>query len=118
MQNNFEPFLDSQQAAELLRIQPKTLQAMARRGKVLAHRIGDLWRYRASVLDVWLRTATLEDATRAVSNERRVSLFTRTRLQAGSLKEAAEKGGTKTSGSSGLRNRRTETLSRDRRQRS
>jgi excisionase family DNA binding protein len=48
---NFEPCLDSQQAAQLLRIHPKTLQRMARRGKLPGYRVGDLWRFRASELD-------------------------------------------------------------------
>ena len=52
----FEPLLDSQQAAALLGIHPKTLQKMARAGVVPSHRIGDLWRFRASELDMWLRT--------------------------------------------------------------
>jgi excisionase family DNA binding protein len=52
----FEPLLDTQQAAALLGIHPKTLQKLARSGKVPSHRIGDLWRFRASELDIWLRT--------------------------------------------------------------
>jgi excisionase family DNA binding protein len=52
----FEPTLNSQQAAALLQIHPKTLQKMARQGRVPAHQIGDLWRFRASELDEWLRT--------------------------------------------------------------
>ena len=51
----FEPTLNSQQAAALLQIHPKTLQKMARQGRVPAHQIGDLWRFRASDLDEWLR---------------------------------------------------------------
>lgn len=51
----FEPTLNSQQAAALLQIHPKTLQKMARQGRVPAHQIGDLWRFRASELDEWLR---------------------------------------------------------------
>lgn len=50
----FEPPLDSQQAAKLISIHPKTLQKMARAGRVPAFRIGDLWRFRASALDQWL----------------------------------------------------------------
>lgn len=53
---NFEPTLTSDQAAQLLKIHPKTLQRMARKGQVPAHRIGDLWRFRASELDSWLRS--------------------------------------------------------------
>jgi excisionase family DNA binding protein len=48
--------VNSRQAAELLGIHAKTLQAMARRGEVPAHRIGDLWKYRESELDSWLRS--------------------------------------------------------------
>jgi excisionase family DNA binding protein len=40
----------------LLQIHPKTLQRMARQGIVPAFRIGDLWRFRASSLDQWLRS--------------------------------------------------------------
>jgi excisionase family DNA binding protein len=52
----FEPLLDSQKAAALLGIHHKTLQKMARAGTVPCHRIGDLWRFRASELDRWWRT--------------------------------------------------------------
>ena len=52
----FEPLLDTQRAAALLGIHPKTLQKLARAGTVPSHRIGDLWRFRASELDTWLRT--------------------------------------------------------------
>ena len=50
----FEPLLNSMQAAALLQVHPKTLQKMAREGKVPSRRIGDLWRFRASELDAWL----------------------------------------------------------------
>jgi excisionase family DNA binding protein len=63
----FEPMLNSHQAAALLQIHPKTLQRMARQGRVPAHQIGDLWRFRASELDAWIRSGRLEIATRAVS---------------------------------------------------
>jgi excisionase family DNA binding protein len=52
----FEALLDTQRAAALLGIHPKTLQKLARAGAVPSHRIGDLWRFRASELDTWLRT--------------------------------------------------------------
>jgi len=32
----------------LVQIHPKTLQKLARQGRVPAYRIGDLWRFRAS----------------------------------------------------------------------
>lgn len=53
----FEPLLDSPAAAKLLGIHPKTLQKLARVGRVPAHSICGLWRFRASELDRWLNTA-------------------------------------------------------------
>ena len=50
----FEPLLDSEQAAGLLRIHPKTLQKMARRGEIHGSHVGKLWRFRASDLNAWL----------------------------------------------------------------
>jgi excisionase family DNA binding protein len=50
----FEPLLDTAQAAALLRIHPKTLQKMARRGEVVGLQVGKLWRFRASQLNEWL----------------------------------------------------------------
>jgi excisionase family DNA binding protein len=52
--SEFEPLLDSSQAAALLRIHPKTLQKMARRGEVHGTHVGKLWRFRASDLNNWL----------------------------------------------------------------
>jgi len=52
----FERVLNTEEAATLLQIHPKTLQKMAREGSVPAFRIGDLWRFRASALDEWLRS--------------------------------------------------------------
>ncbi|MGA2690211.1 MAG: helix-turn-helix domain-containing protein, partial [Candidatus Korobacteraceae bacterium] len=53
-EEEFEPLLDSEEAAALLKIHPKTLQKMARRGEVVAMQIGRLWRFRASALNRWL----------------------------------------------------------------
>ena len=52
----FEPLLDSDEAAELLRIHPKTLQRMARNRQIHGIQVGKLWRFRASELETWLRT--------------------------------------------------------------
>jgi excisionase family DNA binding protein len=57
VQHSFEPLLTSEEAAALLSIHPKTLQKFARSGKIPAVRIGDLWRFRASALDEWVRGA-------------------------------------------------------------
>lgn len=51
---DFEQLLDSEEAAALLKIHPKTLQRMARRHEISAVQIGKLWRYRASALNEWL----------------------------------------------------------------
>lgn len=50
----FEPLLDTTEAAALLQIHPKTLQKLARTGAVIEIRIGKLWRFRASALNEWL----------------------------------------------------------------
>ena len=52
----FEPLLDSDEAAALLKIHPKTLQRMARRGEITAIHFGKLWRFRASDLYQWIKT--------------------------------------------------------------
>ena len=54
-----EPFLDSDQAAAILRIHPKTLQRLARCGRVTGYRVGKLWRFHASDLEG--STAALAD---------------------------------------------------------
>ena len=51
----FEPLLDSVEAAALLRIHPKTLQKMARRGVIQGRHVGKCWRFRASDLNEWLQ---------------------------------------------------------------
>lgn len=49
----FEPLLNSEQAAELLQIHHKTLQKLARRGEIHGTHIGKLWRFRVSDLNDW-----------------------------------------------------------------
>jgi excisionase family DNA binding protein len=51
---SFEQLLDSDEAAALLKVHPKTLQKMARNGEIAAVQIGKLWRFRASALNGWL----------------------------------------------------------------
>lgn len=50
-----EPLLDTDQAAAIMRIHPKTLQKLARRGTIRAVQIGRVWRFRASVLEDWIQ---------------------------------------------------------------
>ena len=49
----FEPFLTSEQAAELLQIHHETLQKLARRGEIRGTHIGELSRFRVSDLNAW-----------------------------------------------------------------
>jgi excisionase family DNA binding protein len=49
----FEPLLNSEQAADLLKIHHKTLQKLARRGEIRGTHVGKLWRFRASDLNAW-----------------------------------------------------------------
>jgi excisionase family DNA binding protein len=51
---SFEQLLDSDEAAALLKIHPKTLQKMARNGEITGVQVGRLWRFRASVINEWL----------------------------------------------------------------
>ena len=46
----FEPLLNSEQAAALVKVHPKTLQRYAHNGLVAGLRLGKLWRFRASDL--------------------------------------------------------------------
>ena len=53
-QRDFEPLLDTEEAAKLLRMHPRTLRTKARRGSIPAVQVGKRWRFRASTLDRWL----------------------------------------------------------------
>ena len=48
--SGIEPLIDTEEAAALLQIHPRTLQRMARRGEVRGYQLGRLWRFRASDL--------------------------------------------------------------------
>ena len=50
----FEPLLGSDEAAQLLKIHPKTLQRMARQRQIPGIQIGKLWRFRRSELNAWI----------------------------------------------------------------
>lgn len=64
METSFEQLLNSAEAAKLLGVHPKTLMQMARRGKIPAVRVGKFWRFRASALDSWVRSAVDSSTTR------------------------------------------------------
>jgi excisionase family DNA binding protein len=53
---NFEPLINEKEAAALLGgLHTKTLQRMARTGRIPAYRVGRRWMFRASELDNWLK---------------------------------------------------------------
>jgi excisionase family DNA binding protein len=54
--NNYEPLLDTNEAARLLKINRYTLQRMARSNQIPAIKIGKLWRFRKSALDQWVQS--------------------------------------------------------------
>lgn len=49
-----EPLLDTDEAASIMRIHPKTLQRYARQGIVRGFQLGSMWRFRASDIDRWI----------------------------------------------------------------
>jgi excisionase family DNA binding protein len=51
---SFEPLLDTDEAARLLRMHPRTLRTRARTGSIPGVQVGRRWRFRASTLNHWL----------------------------------------------------------------
>jgi len=49
-----ERLIDSEEAAAIIGIHPKTLQKMARRGQIRGVHVGKLWRFRASTIEDWI----------------------------------------------------------------
>jgi excisionase family DNA binding protein len=49
-----EPLIDSERAAAIIGIHPKTLQKMARSGEIRGVHVGKLWRFRASSIEDWI----------------------------------------------------------------
>ncbi|MGH9606085.1 MAG: helix-turn-helix domain-containing protein [Terracidiphilus sp.] len=49
-----EPLIDSDKAAEMIGVAPKTLQKYARYGLVRGVHVGKFWRFRASLIDEWI----------------------------------------------------------------
>ena len=48
-------FINTDEAAALLGVHPKTLQRLARSGRITAYRVGKLWRFQAR--DLWADVA-------------------------------------------------------------
>jgi len=56
MPTGIETLLTSKEASQVLKIHPKVLERMAKRGDVPALKVGKYWRYRASALDAWINS--------------------------------------------------------------
>jgi len=52
MPHGIEVLLTSKEASQVLKIHPKVLERMAKRGEAL--KVGKFWRYRATTLDAWI----------------------------------------------------------------
>src|SRR5579875_3017381 len=50
-----ERLLDSDEAASIMKVHPKTLQKLARKGIVRGVHVGKLWRFRASTIEEWIQ---------------------------------------------------------------
>ena len=51
-----EALLTTKEASQVLKIHPKVLERMAKRGDVPALKVGKFWRYRATALDAWINS--------------------------------------------------------------
>jgi excisionase family DNA binding protein len=60
----FERLLDSEEAAALLHVHPESLKRLARRGKVVAAKMGGIWRFRASALEAYMGEITANTQAR------------------------------------------------------
>lgn len=59
--NEIERLLTTKEASEILKIHPKVLERMAKRGEVPALKVGKFWRYRATALDAWINSRLQSD---------------------------------------------------------
>jgi excisionase family DNA binding protein len=53
-----ERLLQTDEAAAIIQIHPKTLQRFAREGVIRGIHIGKLWRFRASEIEKWIQRQT------------------------------------------------------------
>jgi excisionase family DNA binding protein len=51
-----EALLTSREAAQILKIHPRVLERMAKRGEIPALKVGKFWRYHAVTLDAWIQS--------------------------------------------------------------
>jgi excisionase family DNA binding protein len=70
-----EPFVDSERAAEFLAMSRKTLLALARKGYLPGHPVGQgarkVWKFRLSELDSWMKTGVRSGSDQGRFQERK-----------------------------------------------
>ncbi len=60
----FERLLDCGQAAELMHLHPETVKRLARTGRIVAAKMGGVWRFRVSALEAYLQEITQNTQSR------------------------------------------------------
>lgn len=60
----FERLLDSEQAAELMHLHPETVKRLARTGRIVAAKMGGVWRFRVSALEAYWQEITRNTQSR------------------------------------------------------
>ena len=73
MTYEFEPLIDVEEGARLLGLHPKTVQQMARNGRIPGIRVGKFWRFRKSEIDRSLRSGVNSDRYACRQNEETLS---------------------------------------------
>jgi excisionase family DNA binding protein len=61
LSHGIEVLLTTKEASQVLKIHPKVLERMAKRGEVPALKVGKFWRYRATTLDAWISSRLKSD---------------------------------------------------------
>ena len=59
--HGIETLLTTKEASQILKIHPKVLERMAKRGDLPALKVGKFWRYRATALDAWINSRLQSD---------------------------------------------------------
>lgn len=54
----FEPLLDSEEAGKLMHLHPESVKRLARTGRIVAAKMGRVWRFRRSALEAYFNETT------------------------------------------------------------
>jgi excisionase family DNA binding protein len=71
MSNAIEEPLDSEQAARMLGVKPRTVINLAKQGKIPAFRVGDLWRFLRSDIQAYIDAQRKQTKTEKAEEEER-----------------------------------------------